>query len=326
MDDKHLGWRIMIGVSASTITTGMTSETGTSDIEVFVPELAPNGQGKPVENPDPVEFELENPLEKTSYKGKAPKADLIKCQYMGGNNVYVPCVYPGEQVWVLQYEGGQNSFYWLPIGRDEGIRLREHLRWFAMNQPDAVEGTNKFHTVSEGNTYYVDINTNKGEKVIRLHTCINDGEPHSYDLEFIPEQSLFRVYDNVGNILSLDSANTVWRMFNISGSYVELNKTDITIFAPNNITIQSGNNILVQAGSKITETAPQYLNTSVQQIQQSTTWNVSTSTGSISAAAMSITAGTLNLTGAITCAGANFTVASASGIVPVIIVYGSNVW
>lgn len=326
MDDKRLGWRIMLGVSASTITNGMTSESGTSDIEVFVPELAPNGQGEPVKTPSSDEFELENPLEKTSYKGRAPKADLIKCQYMGRSNVYVPCVYPGEQVWVLQYEGGQNSFYWLPIGRDEGIRLREHVRWFAMNQPTAVEKTNVFHTVSEGNTYYIDINTNKGEKVIRIHTCINDGEPYSYDFEFIPESSLFRVFDNVGNILSLDSANTIWKMYNISGSYVELNQTDITVYAPNNIKIEAGNSILVKAGAKITETAPQYLNNSTQQTQQSSTWTVATSSSSISASTMSITTSTLNLAGAITCSGSNFTVASAHGIVPVTIVFGSNVW
>ena len=326
MDDKRHGWRMMLGVSASTITNGMTSENGTSDIEVFIPELAPNGQGESVRTPSGDEFELENPLEKTSYKGRAPKMDLIKCQYMGGNNFYVPCVYPGEQVWVLQYDGGQSSFYWLPIGRDEGIRLREHIRWYAMNQPDAVEGVNKFHTVSEGNTYYVAINTNKGEKVIRIHTCINDGEPHSYDFEFIPEKSLFRVFDNVGNILSLDSKNTVWRMFNISGSFIELNKTDITISAPNNISILAGNNILVKAGSKITETAPQYLNNSIQQISQSTSWTVQTSTGSIAASSMSIATGTMTLSGAITCTGSNFTVASASGVVPVKIIYGSNVW
>ena len=327
MADKPLGWRIMLGVSATTITDGIASqETGSSEIEVFIPELAPNGQGKINKTPSNDDFELENPLEKTSVKGKAPKMDLIRCQYMGGQNFYVPCVYAGEQVWVLQYEGGQNSFYWLPMGRDEGLRLREHIRFYAMNQPVSVEGDNKWKKVDDSNTYYLAINTNKNEKVIRLHTCINDGEPHSYDFEFIPEKSLFRVFDNVGNILSLDSKMTIWRMFNIAGSFVELNKDNITINAPTNITMLAGSNILIQAGSKITVTAPQYLNNSVQQISQSTTWAVQTSTGSINASTLSIQAGTMSLSGAIAVSGASFVVSSASGLVPVVIVYGSNVW
>ena len=260
MEDKSL-WKFMIGVSNSEITNGMyppecapKGEGGDgscrADIEVFIPQLTPNAEGDviDVKSPKNVEAKVTDPFEKKTSSSSIPRVHTLKCQYMGGPNFLVPCIHKGEQVWVLQYNGGNISYFWLPMGREDGLRLHEHMRWYAMNQPKSVKGKNSWSVVGDDNSYFIDINTNPGQKLIQIHTAINDSEPHGYDIRIMPEKSWLEVIDTAGNYLHLDSANTIWKMFNIMQSYVELNKTDITISCLHDLTVFAGNDIFVTAG------------------------------------------------------------------------------
>lgn len=320
MAKQRAGWNVYIGVANTTITNGTDL-----DIEVFVPELVPNAVGEPDKEPVESTVTVHNPITEEEGTGVVPRIQTILCQYIGGVNHLVPCVHVGERVWVLQYEGGEASYYWAPMGRTEdlGIRLREHIRWFAMNQPKSISD-NKAADVTDENSYFVDINTNKGQKIIHVHTSTNDGEPYGYDIRIRPELNVMEVVDTAGNFFMLDSREPLWKLYNISGSYIELRRDVINIFAPKDINITAGNNIKVVAGKNIdvtagavmTETAPTFNNNSVNQNYTGSNCAVNMAAITVTSSSLIANASTMGLCGAVTVSGASFVAATAHGAVP----------
>lgn len=260
------GWEIMIGLSNSCITNGMypssngpESEGGngsmSADIEVFLPDLTPNAEGE-IEKADEVvgteDVGVEDPFTKTKLKKKVKIVKTVRCQYLGGQNILVPCVHVGEQVWVLYHAGGPVSYYWLPMGRDNAIRLREHIRWFAMNQPKSITD-GKTPVIRDGNTYFIDINTQKDEKAIQIHTSMSDGEEYGYDIRIVTDRKgvdgkyYLEITDTNGNFIHLDTREHIWRMENNDKSYIEINKNNITLECKDTITLKAGNHIEIFA-------------------------------------------------------------------------------
>ena len=253
MEPLGEGWKIFAGTSDSKITNGLWSEDYADeklpDLEVVVHEICPNGEGCIHKTPVCENATTTDPIGDTSGSAKIPRQDTIRCQYMGGNNVIVPCIHIGEQVWVLHYEGS-DMWYWLPMARhrDLGIRQHEHLRWFAMNRCKSVKSCNEFYDVCDDCTYFIDINTNCDNKLVQIHTAKNDGEFCGYDIRIYPTQGRLEVMDTLGNELSLDSKNTVWYMYNIDNSYLELNKQDITMHCERDMFISCGRDMDIKVG------------------------------------------------------------------------------
>lgn len=351
MEKLGKGWKVYAGVSASTITNGVWSDDYAAekvpDLEVAIYEWVPNANSAIVKNAVPITATTIDPIGDTGGTSDIPRQHTVRCQYMGGNNQMVPCIHAGEQVWVLQFEGG-DMWYWLPMARitDMGIRRHEHIRWFAMNRDVSVTGKDKIKDISDNDTYFVDINTNKGYKLLQVHTARNDGEYCGYDIRIHPEKGYLEITDTIGNILSLDSVKTIWRVRNINDSFVELNKGDITISCPGNMTLKCGGDMLVDVGGKRTQKVGSTEDVTIGsnrttlvgasdtlKISSSRTTNVGANdtlsisgTHALTCATYSMSSGVATLDGAITVSGATFTVASAHGLVPVIIVYGSSAW
>ena len=320
MAKPRSGWNVYIGVANTTITNGTDL-----DIEVFIPELAPNAVGEPDKEPVKTTVTVHNPITEEEGTGVVPRIQTILCQYIGGVNHIVPCVHVGERVWVFQYEGGEASYYWAPMGRTEdlGIRLREHARWFIMDQPKSIEGS-KAKDVTDENSYFIDMNTNKGEKIFHIHTSTNDGEPYGYDLRIRPELNVTEFVDTAGNYFLLDSKEILWKLFNISGSYIELRKDVINVYAPKDINVEAGNNITVKAGKMIDVTAgalmnvkaPTYNNNSDNQNFTGKNNTTNMSMVSVTSQQLITNANTLGLCGAVTVTGTSFVAATAHGAVP----------
>lgn len=257
MEKLGVGWQVFVGVSDSKITNGLWSEDYAAeklpDLEVVVHEIAPNGKCCIHKSPVCVPAQTEDPIGDTSGGCSIPRQDTIRCQYMGGTNTIVPCIHIGEQVWVLHYEGG-DMWYWLPMGRhrDAGIRQHEHLRWYAMNRCKSVIGCNTFKTVTDQETYFIDINTNPGNKMVQIHTAKNDGEFCQYDIFIYPELGKMRAHDCKGNELTLDSKATIWYMKNADNSFLELNKEDITLSCNRDMKIICGRDMSVTVGNNQT--------------------------------------------------------------------------
>lgn len=360
MEKLGEGWQVFVGVSDSKITNGLWSEDYAAeklpDLEVVVHEVAPNGQCCIHKSPVCVPAQTEDPIGDTSGGCSIPRQDTIRCQYMGGTNTIVPCIHIGEQVWVLHYEGG-DMWYWLPMGRhrDAGIRQHEHIRWYAMNRCKSVIGCNTFKPVNDDETYFVDINTNPGDKMVQVHTARNDGEFCQYDIFIYPELGKVRIHDDIGNELTLDSKQTIWYMKNADMSYLELNKEDITLSCTRDMNIHCGRDMTMTVGNNQSITVVKDRTDSVQGKRQTVitlndertvngsaidnitkNW-IKKITGSDSTTVVShyllktsdyalTSSGTASIMGSVMIGGDSFVVGSSHGVVPVVIVFGSNAW
>jgi len=275
MPAKRIGWEIFLGVSNTTITNGMYADefapknpyggdgTMVPDIDVYVPELTPNADGKEADAKKVYDIALANPFTDQIEQRQITFTNVIRCKYMGGSNKYIPCIHKGEQVWVLRHEGGEFSYYWLPVGRDEGLRNHEHIRWFAHNIPKCVSDDGVVSIVNDDNTYFVDINTSKRDttkaghtgKLIQIHTSTNDGEEYGYDIRIYPERSILEICDTAdqnevgsGNRIELNSPEKRWTIRNIDDSFIKIDKEDIFISCKGNINITAGKGIRVRGG------------------------------------------------------------------------------
>lgn len=250
-------FRTYIGISDSTIVDGVTPT-----ITVAVPEFEPLDAGD-IGEVKLTEAKTVDPIGSTTGTTLIKKVRTIRCTYFGSDgNQIIPCVHKGERVLVINYAGTE-QYYWKAWGRDSGLRANERVRWIAMNRPNSVDGVDKYPDVTDENCYFVEMNTNKGDKWFRIHTGVSDGEAHSYDVTIFPEKGMFEITDNMssgsnisddsntdkGNCIRLISDHPLWRIRNISGSYIELNGPDINIFAPNDINITAGNNINTKCGN-----------------------------------------------------------------------------
>jgi len=340
MDDAPQGWKEYIGIARTENTTGTVP-----DLEVFVAEFLPNHDGcVPLSNQCQKVSVYDPILEKTDCC-KVHHRKTVMATFMGGQNELIPCVVIGERVRVLVFNGWE-AIYWKPLGRDPGLRLHEHLRWYAMSQPSSVHGgepvvnhTNcgkTYNKVKDTNSYWIDINTNPGQKGIHMHTSIIDNECCGYDMEFKtdPGHCYFKLYDTKGNYLFLDPHIPLWRMENFSGSFMELRAEDITISCPGNM--------LLNADTTMKETTPDHTRIANKQtnIGDTITENMSASidtttpaytiTGSstvnVNGGDIKIAGGALTYDGNHTFSGGSFNVSTGSGFVPVVIIIGSNSW
>ena len=258
-------FHVYVGISDCTYTDGIHP-----NITAAIPEFNPYDECNIKEAPI-YQAKTEDPLTGTSSgTSKIKKVRTVFCTYFGSpvNGLY-PCVQRGERVLVINYAGTE-QYYWMQWGRDMGLRAHERIRWFAMDKPIAVDNPPEYEDESERNSYFIEFNTNRGDKGFRIHTGVNDGETYAYDICIFPEKMIFEITDNMagggckspimscdcdidkGNCIRLNSPERRWRIWNVDGSYVELDKENITLWCKNNITMYAGNNITTIAGNNYT--------------------------------------------------------------------------
>ena len=340
LDDAPQHWKEYIGIARTENTTGTVPE-----LEVFVAEFLPNHDGcVPLSN-QCQKVSVYDPLLECTDCCKVHHRKTVMATYMGGQNELIPSVVIGERVRVLVY-GGWEAIYWKPLGHDPGLRLHEHLRWYAMSQPSSVHGgepvvghTNcgkTYNKVKDINSYWIDINTNPGQKGIHIHTSIIDGECCGYDMEFKtdPGHCYFKLYDTKGNYLFLDPHIPLWKMWNNCNSFLELRANDITLSCPGNM--------LINADKSIKVTTPDFHRIADKQVNDGKTKDenlathihLNTSKYTCKGSSMiGLLGGTITLKGSSlgyignhTFQGDSFLVSTASGMVPVTIIIGSNSW
>lgn len=237
-----------IGIAADTLEDGITPL-----LNVYVPEFVPNTNcclKKKVQ----VKGSIKDPFTGSVTCCNITKTNNVVATYLGGSNMFIPCVVIGERVRVIRI-GGMEQLYWLPLGRDPGLRRHERVRWFIMDQPTAVSG-GSYPDVMDTNTYFVEFNSNKGQKEFHVHTGISDSEKHAYDIHILPEQSKVIIKDDIGNYIQLLSEEHWWRCENTDNSFIEANKENITISCKDTITLKAGKKIIESAGESHHEDAP----------------------------------------------------------------------
>lgn len=258
-------FNMYVGISNVTITDGLTPV-----ITAAIPEFNPLDEGCLGEMKI-FKCKTDDPLKVSTGTAEVKKVKTVVCTYFGCGdcNQMYPCVHRGERVLVFNYAGTE-QYYWRAWGKDPGLRRAERVRWFAMDKPISVDSPPQYQNVTEKNSYFIEMNTNKGDQGVRIHTCTNNGEQWAYDVTIFPEKCMFEITDNMsgggckspvmscdcdmdkGNCIRLMSNEHRWRIRNVDDSYVELDKENITIWCKDTITMRAGKNIVTYAGENYT--------------------------------------------------------------------------
>lgn len=158
------------------------------------------------------------------------------------NRVTPPDVRRGEKVVIYRY-GETDRYYWTTLEYDMKLRKLETVIFaFSNTQVEAKEGT-------ADSTYFFEVSTHK--KLVTFHTSKSDGEPFSYTFQFNTKDGNWIVQDDIGNLISVDSANVRIEVKNADGSHVDLDRKDIKVYAPNNIELRAENKIDIIAGNSV---------------------------------------------------------------------------
>lgn len=151
-------------------------------------------------------------------KEKVTGQSIIKAKWMPlseGNRQTAPDVREGESVRLWKY-GNASEYYWQTMYREPGIRRLETVLYCYGNLPSGNTPWDK------DSSYWHEVSTH--DQHLWWKTTQSNGEAYSYDIKLDTRNSNYTVHDNVGNIFLLDSQNTLIRMINADGSFVELDK------------------------------------------------------------------------------------------------------
>ena len=213
-------WKRFNGLAAEDLKTD--SKDGT--LKVLCPEMTPFANGDLKHKEEDVIFKAED-VWGTKRHSKVKLKNTIEAVYLGAENcLSIPDVVVGEQLTIHQY-GEDDVYYWTIARRDEHLRLREHYRITCADSPTRIK------VLDDNNTYFIEINTKKGNKGITLSTSKSDSESFKYLIKADAEKNNITLNDDVGNIILLDSANTRILLENKDKTKVDLDKRNLFLLA-----------------------------------------------------------------------------------------------
>lgn len=150
--------------------------------------------------------------------------------FTGSNRITAPDVRRGELVMIYQF-GDVDKYYWTTMKEDLKLRKLETVIYaYSATKDEAKDATSE-------TTYYVEVSTHK--KLIHVHTSKDDGEPYIYDIQLNTKDGILIICDDVGNYISLNSAEKKIELKNSDSSWVDIDKKNIVISATDSITLKT---------------------------------------------------------------------------------------
>jgi protease II len=170
--------------------------------------------------------------------------NYVTAQWMGllTNRTFPPDVRRGEQILVFNY-GDSDKYFWFSFGRDDSMRTVERLRFNVADEKKTVK------TLTDENTYYIEMDTLHKKHII-IKTCKSDKEEYAYILKFDAQQNTISLCDDGNNEIYLESDVPRWFIRNRDGSYVDVNKKNVILFAPEDIVLKAGRQIVEDSPMK----------------------------------------------------------------------------
>lgn len=182
-----------------------------------------------------------------AYEVTVPTTATIKATWLpmgSSNRITAPDVRRGETVVIWRFADA-DKYYWATLKDDMHLRKLETVVYaFSATK---IEGDK----TDADNSYFLEVSTHK--KLIHLHTTRSNGEPFSYDIQLNTDDGFFTIQDDAGNSIQMDSAGRRLFMFNKDGSFVDINKKQISINAADQIKMTSKS--IVLESSTYTQTA-----------------------------------------------------------------------
>ena len=155
----------------------------------------------------------------------------------GTNRATAPDVRRGERV-LLWQSGDADKYYWTVTGLDDDLRRLETVVFTFNANPKEDNTTNSLE-----NCYTFEVSTHTGQITIRTTTLNN--EYTSYVVQLNTMQGAFTLQDGRGNFAHLDSADLLWHLALMTGTFFKLDKKDILANAPDKFQLDAKNSATI---------------------------------------------------------------------------------
>lgn len=175
----------------------------------------------------------------TPYDVKLLSSESITCEWLKETHRRTaPNVRAGERVDIWRF-GDSDTFYWSSKGREDHLRRGERIVYSWSDVPESDVGTDADLT----NSYTLEIDTFNG--LVEFTTVKANEEPFRYQWTINTKEGFFRLMDDVGNFILLNSTDTLIHLENKEGTFVKLDKQNISAYAPDSMFIEAVNLIKV---------------------------------------------------------------------------------
>lgn len=158
------------------------------------------------------------------------------------NRVTAPDIRRGERISLWQF-AGNDKWYWQDMGLDKDQRRLETVTYAISADPSAPMAADL------SNCYFLEISGHN--KTVTFSTSKSNGEIVKYNTQYDMANGHVVTEDDLGNYNLFDSKNTNLRSQNANGTFVELNKQDINMSAPQNINAIAERDVNITAGGNI---------------------------------------------------------------------------
>lgn len=152
------------------------------------------------------------------------------------NRVTAPDVRRRERVMIYQF-GDTNKYYWTPLGLDDNLRRLETVI-YAFNADPDIESDGD---LDFSKCYYFEISTRT--KNCTFATSKANGEPFAFTTQYNTKEGIVTLADDDGQFIELVSAERRIRFHNGDGTYGEISRKIINLFAPDAINAVATNSI-----------------------------------------------------------------------------------
>lgn len=243
-----IGSEVFIGVG----TVASNKELDSNFIMVNLNETFPLQTGEIDLKQEDVSVERKT-LEGDRYKSELKRSTIIKAEWFGSNNKLTsPDVKRGELVYLYSIPNS-DVYKWKEHKGNAKLRRTERsvTGYVASGKKDEEN-----IEIDSKNQYMFETNT--GEQHITLTTSKDNGEYCSYTFQLNTKTGSFTIEDSVGNLIQLDSKKGRIVSKVKQGTFIDINKDDITLSAKKKIKIKaeeieliSGEDTLIKAGGNI---------------------------------------------------------------------------
>ena len=189
-------WRVFIGYLAES-TTYRNQRT----FRIYVPETLPALTGDVTPEVATHTVKIPNVMTNKTEESNVDVATTIIAEYLGVlTSRTVPTMYKNQQVLVINF-ANDDSFFWIPLERDDYLRTFEQIRFSALDQAITNKSTAtgkdveaKQASITDDNSYYFEIDT-KYNKHIFFSTAATDGEAWRYFFKIDANTKSVEIWD-----------------------------------------------------------------------------------------------------------------------------------
>lgn len=176
-----------------------------------------------------------------AYSVSVDSSTGIPCTWLpfGSNRLTPPDIRRKERVVIYRF-ADEDKYYWKELGLDDPMRRLETVIYFWNANPDAESADE----INIENCYYFEVSPRTG--AVTFQTSKANGEPYRYIFQIDAAEGRWTATDDVDNFVEVDSRETLIRLHNAMGTYLELAKKNFTLFAPDSATLVGVNTFKIQ--------------------------------------------------------------------------------